>query len=156
MVSQVTLWWLFHVISIFLKVVFPFSSQFPGKVKFIHIVCVIIGILLPLLPVITSMAKFAVNSQKLSKNSTFQLRKSLFLSGGLGFGPTRFPPIFCSGSDPDAVFYSFALFVNIGLASGCTLLLVIFWSVHKLYKGKRTKVYICIYIYIQANYLVNV
>lgn len=139
-ISQSTLWWLFHITILFWKVVFPFHVRLSGKVQHIHITCVIIGILVPLLPIIISMAKFAADVQKENENSTPQLRNSSFLSGGLGFGPTRFPSILCSNTDIDVIFYSQALIADIILASGCTLLLIILWSVHKLYKRDRAEV----------------
>ena len=46
-----------------LLVLFPFHSrpvEMSGRVKYIHITCVIIGILIPFVPIITSMSKFAM------------------------------------------------------------------------------------------------
>ena len=140
MLYQMTLWWLFHVTSLFWKVVFPFHAQSFSNIKLIHITSIILGILLPVVPIITIMTKFAVNLQKQSENSPSQLKNSLFLSGGLGFGATGFPTILCNGMDPNAVFYSFSMIIDIIVAFGCTLLLIIFWSIHKVYKIKRAKV----------------
>ena len=103
-----------------------------GKVKYIHITCVIAGILLPLLPIITSMAKFAMDIRKQNEKSTSQIKNDLFLSGGLGFTTSRFPSILCAGRDQDVIFYTVVLPINIILASGCTILINIFWSVHKV------------------------
>ena len=132
-----SLWWLFHITSLFWKVIFPFHARILNKVKYIHITCVIIGILIPLLPVIASMANFAVNLQKQSENSTSKLQ---FISGGLGFRSNRFPPLLCTGTSRDATFYSLILPLDIILASGCTMLLIIFWSVHKLSRRSRSQV----------------
>ena len=132
---QLALWWLFHTVSLFWKVIFPFharSFDVSGKVKYIHIICVIVGILLPLLPIITSMAKFAMDIRKQNENSTSQIKNDLFLSGGLGFRSSRFPAILCSGRDADVIFYSVVLPIDIILASGCTMLISLLLSVHRV------------------------
>ena len=85
------------------------------------------------------MADFAVDVRKQNKN---------FLSGGMGFGPTTSPSILCSSTDLDVNFYSSALLVDIIVASGCTMLLIIVWNLHKLYKRKREQVVIYIKPYL--------
>ena len=133
--GQLALWWLFHIVSLFWKIKFPFharSFEMSGKFKYIHIICVIVGIMLPLLPIISSMAKFAVDIRKQNNNSTSQIKNDLFLSGGLGFRSTRFPAILCSGTDADVIFYSVILPIDIILASGCTMLITVLWSVHRV------------------------
>ena len=86
------------------------------------------GVLLPLVPIIAAMADFAVDVRKQNKD---------FLSGGMGFGLTTFPSILCSSTDLDVNFYSSAPFMGIIVASGCTMLLIIVWYLHELYKRKR-------------------
>ena len=139
---QLALWWIFHVTIIFWKVVFPLHARSFGKVKvkYIHMTTIIIGILLPLVPIITSMATFAVDIQKQNENSTSEFRSSLFLSGGLGFGLTGYPHILCSASNPDGIFYSFGYIVNVIMACGCTMFLIIVWSVHRMYKQRKLQV----------------
>ena len=135
MLCQLALWWLFHTVSLFWKIMFPFharSFNMSGKVKYIHITCVIVGILLPLLPIITLMAKFAVDIRKQNENSTSQIKNDLFLSGGLGFRSSRFPAILCTGNDHDVIFYTVVLPIDIILASGCTILISVLWSVHSV------------------------
>ena len=97
------------------------------------------GVLLPLVPIIAAMADFAVDVRKQNKD---------FLSGGMGFGPTTFPSILCSSTDLDVDFYSSVLFMGIIGASGCTMLLIIVWYLHKLYRRKREQVVICIKPYL--------
>ena len=138
--SQSTIWWLFHICFLFWKVVFPLHARFSGNVKYIHITCVLLGIVLPIIPIITSMADFAVDLQKQNENSTSQFRNNLFLSRGLGFEVNRFPPTRCSSTRHDAIFYSYVLTSDIMLGCGCTLLLIAVWSIHKLYKRKREQV----------------
>ena len=131
--GQTALWWIFHISALFWKVVFPFHARsMPGKIKYIHIMCVILGVLLPLIPIITSMIKFGVELQNQYENSSLQYRSDMFFSGGLGFKPSRFPTILCTGSDPDAIFYSLLVPIDIILACGCTMLIIIFWSIHRV------------------------
>ena len=68
------------------------------------------------------MGKFETDIENSANNVTF-------LSGGAGFRITRFPPILCPGSDSDAVFYSLVLELDLIVAIGCTLLIIILWSV---------------------------
>ena len=140
MYSQSAVWWLFHIVFLFWKVAFPFHAQFSGKVKYIHMTCILLGIVLPLIPIITSMADFAVDLQKQNENSTSQFRNNLFWSRGLGFEVDRFPPTLCSSTRHYAIFYSYVLTTDIMLGCGCTLLVIVAWSVHKLYKRKREQV----------------
>ena len=144
MLYQTSLWWLFHIATLFWQVIFPFhalSYETSNKNKYIHITCIIFGILLPQIPIITSMAAFGVDLQKQNKNSSSQLRNSLFFSGGLGFGPNGYPTILCIGRDPDIVLYNFIVMMGTILAIGCSLLVIIFWSVHKAHiKRKRIEV----------------
>lgn len=127
---QLAVWWLFHTTTLFWKIRFPFharSFEASHKIKYIHIGCVIAGVVLPLVPILTSMADFAVD---LESNPSRNV--SSFISGGLGYGQTRFPPILCTGSDRNAVYYSVVLPIDMILAVGCSLLVIIFWIVHKV------------------------
>ena len=75
---QVAVWWFCHEISIFWGICFPFHSRSFEKAhrtKYIHITMVIVGLVLPALPVIVT-----------------------FTTGDpSGFGLTRFPTILCTG-----------------------------------------------------------
>ena len=132
--GQLTMWWIFHTSTLFWKLVFPLHAQsMLGKIKYIHITCVILGFLLPLVPIISSMAKFAMDpSNTFGNSSNPRSRSDSFISGGLGFGPTRFPTVVCSSSDPDVIFYSLIVPIDIVLACGCTMLIIIFWSLYKV------------------------
>ena len=71
---------------------------------------VIVGLVLPALPVIVT-----------------------FTTGDpSGFGLTRFPPILCTGLQKNATFYSLVLPINILMAIGIPLLVIIFWIIHKV------------------------
>ena len=125
---------------IFWRVVFPFHAQACStiKMKSIHIICVIVGLLFPLIPVIAAMADFGIEVNEQPENTPFPLK---FLSGGWGFRQIRFPPILCSGRNLEVEFYSFVLIGDIILAIGCLLVLIIIWSVYKVQNEmKATKV----------------
>ena len=129
---QTAIWWLFHTTALFWKIRYPFharSFQMSHKIKYIHIACVIAGLLLPLLPIVASMAEF---SEDLKTNAQLQQMNITFLSGGLGYWQVRFPPILCSGRDSDTVYYSSILPINIIVIVGLTELSLLFWTIHKV------------------------
>ena len=112
---QIIVWWFCHELSLFWKIRFPFharSFETSHRIKYVHITMVIVGLLLPALPVIVTFAIAARDSR--------------------GFGLIRFPPILCSGLQRDATFYSLVLPINILLAVGIPLLIIIFWTIHKV------------------------
>ena len=91
------------------------------RVKYVHIVCVAVCILFPTISVIPTMSEFAHG-----KSSSDAVK------GGLGFAITRFPPLLCTGTDRDATFYPLILPILIILMVGMTVLIVIFWIIHKV------------------------
>ena len=91
------------------------------RVKYVHITCVVVGILVPFLPIIATMAQFAHG-----KSSADAAK------GGLGFGIIRFPPLLCLGRHGDMTFYSLILPIVIILMIGMTILIQIFWIMHKV------------------------
>lgn len=118
---QLALWWLMHVSVMFWMMQFPFHARQVKKdhhLKHIHITCVIVGLLVPLIPIIVTIAQDAT-----SGNNDI---------GTIGFGLTRFPPILCNGINRNAVYYSFVLPSNLILIGGMTLLPAIFWIIHKV------------------------
>ena len=107
---QTGLWWIFHLSAVFYGVQFPFHSRSfkaSNRSKYVHVIMVVIALLLPLVPVI-----------------------SCAVIGG--YSMTSFPPIVCTGSDTDATYYSLVLPNIIILGIGASLLLLIFWAVHKV------------------------
>lgn len=121
-----SLWWLFHILSFSWKVYFPFharSFEAKNSTKYVHLICILLGISLPVIPVAIIMGKFATETDSYGQNETL-------LSRGAGFSMTRFPPIMCTGRNADATFYSLVLNVEIIVTFGCTaLLLILWWSV---------------------------
>ena len=126
------MWWLFHTTALLWKIRYPFharSYQTSHKIKYIHISCVMAGLLIPFLPIVTSMAKFAVD---LKTDAPLQQRNVTFLSGGLGYQQIRFPPVLCAGRDSGAVYYTSILPINLIVLAGLTELILLFWTVHRV------------------------
>jgi len=112
---QLAVWWFCHVVSLFWKIRFPFharSFETAHRVKYIHIAMVIVGLVLPTLPVIVAFTAGNPSSR--------------------GFGLTRFPPILCTSLQSDPTFYSLVLPINVLLAIGVPLLIIIFWIIYKV------------------------
>ena len=108
---QVSLWWFFNVIVLFWKMVFPFHAKSFEKAhgfKHLHITAVILGVVLPLIPVISMIA-----------------------TGGFVMG--TIPPVVCYTRDPDITFYSVILPINVMVQIGMSLLVITFWTIHKVY-----------------------
>ena len=91
------------------------------RVKYIHITAVVVGILVPFVPIIATMSQYG------QSRSAAEAAK-----GGLGFGITRFPPLLCTGRHGDTTFYSLILPILIILMVGITILMIIFWIIHRV------------------------
>ena len=129
---QLTLWWMFHTTALLWNIQFPFharSFKTAHRVKYIHIGCVVAGLIIPLVPIITSMVTFAV---ELESDEIRKSRNITFASGGMGYGLIRFPPILCTGRNKNAVFYALVLPINLILMYGITVLIFLFYSIHKV------------------------
>ena len=121
---QLAVFWFCHVLALFWKIRFPFHSrsfQMAHRVKYIHIAAVALGILVPFIPIIATMSQYA------HKRSSVEAA-----TGGLGFGITRFPPLLCTGRHADTTFYSLILPLLVILMIGMTILLIIFWIIHRV------------------------
>ncbi len=113
---QLALWWIFHVSILFWKIRFPFharSFETARRFKYVHIVCVIVGLLVPWIPIIV-----------------------VFANGG--FSVVAFPPLPCTGREAGPTFYGLVLPVILLLQIGITLLIILFWTVHKVCPPKTT------------------
>ena len=124
---SVSLWWFMLAAALFWKIWFPLharSFQLTRKIKYLHFGCALLGIFIPVIPVISFMIRFAVQV-KSSDELSFQ-------AGGLGFASVRFPPLPCNGNDKALIFYSVIFPTDILLAAGITLTVLIFWIVHKV------------------------
>ena len=101
---------------IFWGVQFPIHSKsfrMAHGTKYIHLTCVVLALVLPLVPVLANKFK-----------------------GGYTMG--QFPPILCGGTDADATFYSLVLPIDIILGVG---LIIIFWKIHKVGQDPSWKKY---------------
>jgi len=112
-IFQLAVWWFCHVVSLFWKIRFPFharSFETAHRIKYIHITMVIVGLVLPTLPVIVAFTAGNPSTR--------------------GFRLTRF---LCTSWQRDPTFYSLVLPINIVLAIGVPLLIILFWIIHKVY-----------------------
>lgn len=129
-IYQVTVWWLLHTSAVFWKIQFPIHAlKMSHRIKYIHLSCVIVGLLFPLASIITTMADFAI---ELKTNVALQERNITFLSGGLGYRQDRFPGLLCSGRNTRALYYSTILPINIMVLIGMTELILLFWTIHRV------------------------
>ena len=107
---QLALWWLFHIIVIFSGIVFPFRTrtiQAAGRCRHVHISMVVIGLAVPCVPVIVSLVK--------------------------GGHASLSPSILCSPKDGAAAFYPLVLPISVLLATGISLLVLMFVKIAKVY-----------------------
>ena len=113
---QVAVWWFCHVVSVFWGIRFPFhfrSFKAAHCLKYIYVPMVIVGLVLPALPVIVSFTAGEPSRR--------------------GFGLSTFPPTNCDSlQSAPATFYSLVLPVNLILVTGIPLLVIIFWIIHKV------------------------
>ncbi|XP_019850180.1 PREDICTED: uncharacterized protein LOC109580976 [Amphimedon queenslandica] len=107
---NMTLWWFFHVMSVFYKVMFPvFAKEHKEKDKFIHIVLLILGILIPIPGV-----SLALTVEKYKSYTLF-----------------TFPSYVCVPRNGELQYYSLLLPLNVLLCIGLFCLVLIFWRLQK-------------------------
>lgn len=104
---QLSVLWLCHVITVFLKIVFPFQAKLiQSRNKSIHVVVVLIGLGFPLITVIVS-----------------------FATGG--FIIDHFPPLLCISVSSEAAYYTLALPISVIIATGTSLLAFVMVTIIK-------------------------
>ena len=119
---QLAIFWLSHVLVLFWVLQFPFHWRSFDKVKYVHLICVVMGILVPFIPIIATMSQFAHGK------SAAEAAK-----GGLGFGVTRFPSLLCSGRDEKTTFYALSVLpIILIIMVGMTILILVFRIIHKV------------------------
>ena len=118
---QLAIFWLSHVLVLFWVLRFPFHWRSFDKVKYVHLTCIVMGILVPFIPIIAMMSQFAHGK------SAAEAAK-----GGLGFGVTRFPSLLCSGRDRKTTFYALVLPIILIIMVGMTILILVFRIIHKV------------------------
>ena len=105
---NITLWWLLHVCCMFWTLQFPLHARrHQNKQKYIHAALVVVGLLVPIPGVVANLATS-------------------------GFTRNSFPPLFCGTKNPNAQYYSLWIEINLLFAVGITLIIVMFWLVHKV------------------------
>ena len=111
---------------LFWKLRFPFHSrrlEYTGRMKYLHLTAVIIGLFVPVIPIVIVMVNHVMEDSKSNNSSP---------PGKLGFGLVNFPPILCFGTDSKVIYYSYILPINVILIGGIALLVVAFWIIHKV------------------------
>lgn len=124
------MFWLCHILAIYWGLKFPFHARTfrtTHRTRYLHIACVAVCMILPTIPVAATMIKY-------SHGKSFREA----VDGGLGFGVVRFPPILCTGRDQDAMFYALILPVVVLLMFGMTVLIAIFWIIHKVKRSLQS------------------
>lgn len=101
-------WWMSHVSSTFWKVMFPFHARaHENKAKYIHIILLISGIIVPAIP-----------------PGAAEIKGSYFVH--------RYPPLLCVPSNSDILYYGGVLPYSIALCVGITLLIIILHVLHQV------------------------
>ncbi len=124
---QLQLWWLFHLSLILWSICQPFKYQKiknSGMIKYIYIILIIIGILLPSLPTIITTSRFSTLQDDL-KNTTI-------IHGGIGYIPFTWPPILSGSFNINNDMHTFILHVELLLAIGGPLLFISFYALYKV------------------------
>ena len=108
-IMQLALWWLLHIIVIFSGITFPFktrSIRAAGRCRHVHIVMLTIGLIVPCAPVAISFVR-------------------------RGYGSVS-PTFLCTPRDGAASFYSLVLPISVFLATGISMLVIMFVGITKV------------------------
>ena len=106
---SIALWWFLHVCCMFWKLQFPLHARrHQNKQNYIHAALVALGLLVPIPGIVATL----VTS---------------------GYTMNHFPPLLCSTKNPNAQYYSLWIEINLLFAVGITLIIVMFWLVHKVF-----------------------
>ena len=104
----ITYWWFAHILAIFWKIMFPFHARIhQDKEKYIHIVAVILGIIIPF---VTPSFAFAFK----------------------GYSVNRYPPLLCLPTDPDVIYYGIVIPLSLTITIGMSQLIFVLHVVHKV------------------------
>ena len=117
---QLAIWWLSHIILSWWKIKSPFHfREYAVYHKYVHIGCVLIGILLPFLQPIVTLTVGARDDMR-------------SMTQRYGYIITSHPPTTCLGVRHDVTIYTNVLPFSIILAIGTSFLLMTFWLIHKV------------------------
>ena len=109
---QLALWWIFHIALLLWKIQFHFharSFKVNHQIKYIHIAMIVTALTVPVAPVLATVTNG-------------------------GYALPRFPPILCMGRSPNTAFYSLVLPIIVLMQCGITMLIYIFWNIHKVHQ----------------------
>ena len=108
---QFAIWWIFQVLMLFWKLLFPFHARMwerSGRFKYIHVAMVMSGVLLSFLPVLISLVF------------------------GKGYKGVDYLPQICGPKNTNISYYTLMLPGSLILAVGVTLLWIVAWKVIKV------------------------
>ena len=123
-ILQINIWWVLHAVSLFASVAFPYrfrALKNSSKVTYVHIGCVIAGLIIPIIPVIAPMIDDAIKRGR-----------GEAVIGTLGYIPANSPPLLSYGVDGDVVFFSSILPSIILVEIGVVILILTIWYIHKV------------------------
>ena len=126
-IFQINIWWVLHAMFLFASVAFPYqynTLKNSSKMKYIHIGSLVVGLLFPLISVITPMISDAVKRSRASDGEV--------IVGTLGFTLLS-PPSPCVGVDENVIFYSSILPNIIIVEVGVVVLILSIWLINKVY-----------------------
>ena len=115
---------------LFCSIKYPFRAQLFTKGK-AHILSVVIGLLLPIFPILVSVADFAVSVQRQSANSG--MSSPWRVPRGYGFGLSGYPPIICTAVNKGVIYYSTIFPIGCVLGLGGSLLIISIWLLHQVW-----------------------
>ena len=119
---QLPVWWLCHAVAIYWKIRFPLRARLftlNKKDKYVHLCCLIAGLVLPLVTIIVPIADTAIH---------FESNSTSLASSGFGFGQSITG---CFGWTK-AARYSLSVCTSFTFSLAITLFILICFSIHKV------------------------
>ena len=107
---QVNIWAMLHALGLSWGIVFPFHYRrfrVEEKIKYIHVVTVVVALLLPIIPALLYLIKD-------------------------GYGPLFTPTRVCTGRNLNVTYFAFLLPISIILATTTSSLAMVFWTILKV------------------------
>ena len=127
---QAGIWWLCHAAALLWIVLFPLHARsftLNKKDQYIHCFCLLAGLILPIIVVLTIIIDSAVqyNSNELYKNTNVS-----FTSTGMGFGKELTNE--CSFGTTKVALYSIFIPMSIMLAMTASLIILVCFYIYKV------------------------
>ena len=108
--------------ALFWKVQFPLHARSVKYQRMVHALCIVIGVVMPLVPVIVTILDDVIR----------QNNSDMPIPGTLGFGFGILPPLLCSGLNSTVTFYAVILPNVILIFFGTSILVLTIRSIHKV------------------------